>query len=107
MGASSGKAWIRHCKGHSNELTFTGPILFWQERRVLVAMRLVRFDGDVLQLGKRLERQPVASRADGERVWLARLLHNHSGGCSVRGGVTVSVCVCVHVRVRVCVCVCA
>ena len=109
MGASSGKPWIRHCKGHSNELTFTGPILFLQERRVLVAVRLVRFDGDVLQLGKRLERQPVASRADGERVRLARLLHNHSGSCGMRGGVPVSVrvCACVCVHVCVCMCVCA
>ena len=67
-------------------------------------MRLVRFDGDVLQLGKRLERQPVAPRADGERVWLARLLHDHSGGCGVRGGVTVSVCLCVSLCVSLCVC---
>ena len=46
---------------------------------------------------------------DGERVWLARLLHNHSGSCRVRGGLPVSECVCVYVGVCVCassVCVC-
>ena len=37
---------------------------------------------------------------DGDRVQLARLLHSHSGSCSMRGGVPVSV------RVCLCLCVC-
>ena len=76
-----------------NDLTSPGPILYSQERSVLVAVRLVRSDGDVLQLGERMERQPVAPRSDGEGIRLARLLHNHSGSCGLRGGLPVSVCV--------------
>ena len=103
-------------KGQSIKLTSTGHILHLQERSVLVTLRLVRFDSDVLQLGKRLERQPIASRADGERVRLAGLLHHHSGGDSLRGGLSVSRyllcgcacmclwCLCFHVCVCVCVC---